>query len=121
MDLDFLLSDKVRLNLAMSYNEAILTEDAIGLGAGAVDGADLPGGARVAQPRRRRHERRERRDPGGHLGAAPARHRGRALPRGHPPSRLHRGLPLPLALLDRTVIIESSKALNLPASFEGTS
>ncbi len=40
-----LLADNLKLDLSASYSEATLTQDAPGLGAGAVNGADLPGSA----------------------------------------------------------------------------
>ena len=41
----FVLSEQFSLDISASYNESELTEDATGLGAGAVDGAPLPGSA----------------------------------------------------------------------------
>ena len=45
LESQLLLTNSMRLNLGASFNEATLTEDAPGLGAGAIDGADLPGSA----------------------------------------------------------------------------
>ena len=47
IEAQFLLSDSLRLDVSASYNDTVLTDDAPGLGAGAVDGADLPGSADI--------------------------------------------------------------------------
>jgi outer membrane receptor protein involved in Fe transport len=40
-----LVAENIKLDISASYNQATLTEDAAGLGLGAVDGANLPGSA----------------------------------------------------------------------------
>ena len=45
LESQILLTENLRMDISFSYNDATLTEDALGLGAGAIKGADLPGSA----------------------------------------------------------------------------